>query len=201
MSKAHLRIGMMVLLLALIGGATFSRAAGRQEAEAFPLIALATSDLAQRLGVSLDQVMVDAVQPCAFANANLIQPEPGWVDAPALTPGYEIQPRVDGARYTYHASGDRVMCVSERGGDDARPVVLAIADLAARLTIPAQEIAVVSVAATEFRDASLGVPQEGVMYAPVITPGYIIQLAVDAQVYTYHGSGRYVVAVPQDAAR
>lgn len=201
MSKAHLRIGMMVLLLALIGGATFSRAAGRQESEVVPLIALATSDLAQRLGVSLNQVMVDAVQPCAFADDHLNQAEPGAVDAPALTPGYEILLRVDGIRYTYRASGDYVICVSERGGDGAPPVDLAIADLAARLVVPAQEISVASIVATEFRDASLGVPQQGVMYAPVITPGYIIKLAVGTQLYTYHGSGGYVVAVPQDAAR
>jgi len=123
------------------------------------------------------------------------------VDAPALTPGYEIQLRVDDTRYTYHASGDRVVCVSEPGGDGAPPVDLAVADLAARLAVPAQEIVVASVATAEFRDASLGVPQQGVMYAPVITRGHIIRLAVGAQVYTYHGSGRYVVAVPQDAAR
>lgn len=53
-----------------------------------------------------------------------------------------------------------------------------------------------SVETTEFPDASLGVPEQGKVYAQVITPGYVIRLVVDDAVYEYHGSGDRVVFVP-----
>jgi hypothetical protein len=79
-----------------------------------------------------------------------------------------------------------------------RLVNSAIADLAGQLDVARTEIAVQSVEATEFPDASLGVPEPGKMYAQVITPGYIIRLAVDGEVYQYHGSGDQVVSVPRN---
>ena len=38
----------------------------------------------------------------------------------------------------------------------------------------------------EWSDASLGRPQPGMMYAQVITPGYLVVLEADGQQYTYH---------------
>ena len=60
------------------------------------------------------------------------------------------------------------------------------------------DVVIVSVTARDFSDASLGVPQAGQTYAQVITPGYVIILAVYGQQYTYHGSGTRIVlaAVP-----
>jgi len=52
--------------------------------------------------------------------------------------------------------------------------------------------------ATEFPDASLGVPEPGKMYAQVITPGYVIRLAVEGAVTKYHGTGDRVVLVPDE---
>ncbi len=83
--------------------------------------------------------------------------------------------------------------------DPAAPLVaLAKADLAERLAVSPDEIAVQSIEATEFPDASLGVTEPGEAYAQVITPGYVIRLAVNSTVYEYHGSGERVVAVPDD---
>ena len=80
---------------------------------------------------------------------------------------------------------------------EAQPLVdQAIADLAERLAVGPDEIAVQSVEATEFPDASLGVPEQGKVYAQVITPGYVIRLVVDDAVYEYHGSGDRVMFVP-----
>lgn len=52
------------------------------------------------------------------------------------------------------------------------------ADLASRKEVDPDEIAVPSVEEKTWKDASLGCPQEGEMYAQVITPGYQITLAI-----------------------
>ncbi len=75
-------------------------------------------------------------------------------------------------------------------------VELARADLARRLDIDAEEVAVQGVEPTEFPDASLGVREPGQVYAQVVTPGYVIELRAGDEVYGYHASGERVVAVP-----
>jgi len=83
------------------------------------------------------------------------------------------------------------------GSDEAQSLVsLAKADLAERLGVSPSDVEVQSVKETEFRDASLGVPEPGKMYAQVITPGYIIRLEAKDVVYEYHGSGERVVLSP-----
>ncbi|OQA44313.1 MAG: hypothetical protein BWY52_01650 [Chloroflexi bacterium ADurb.Bin325] len=67
-------------------------------------------------------------------------------------------------------------------------VASALADLAARLKVGEEEIAVRSVEAVDWPDASLGCAQPGRMYAQVITPGYRILLEAGGQVYEYHAS-------------
>jgi hypothetical protein len=62
----------------------------------------------------------------------------------------------------------------------------AIADLVKQTGIPADEITLISMEAVEWSDASLGCPQEGYMYAQVITPGYLIILEAQGQQYEYH---------------
>jgi len=78
---------------------------------------------------------------------------------------------------------------------------LALADLADRLGVSTAVIQVSNVEATEFSDTSLGVPQPGMDYAQVITPGYILTLSADGGFYVYHGAGDFVVAVPEEQAR
>jgi hypothetical protein len=62
----------------------------------------------------------------------------------------------------------------------------AVVNLSERTGIPAEQIKLVSMEAVEWGDASLGCPQEGFMYAQVITPGYLISLEADVQLYEYH---------------
>ena len=89
--------------------------------------------------------------------------------------------------------------VAEDTYSDAQPLVnQSKDDLAERLGVGPEEITVRSVEATEFPDTSLGVPEPGKVYAQVVTPGYIIKLAVDGQTYEYHATGERVVYVPQD---
>lgn len=61
-------------------------------------------------------------------------------------------------------------------------------DLMQRANVPADAITVVSAQPVEWRDSSLGCPIEGMMYAQVITPGYLIVLEANGQEYEYHAS-------------
>lgn len=65
-------------------------------------------------------------------------------------------------------------------------VEAAVADLSQQKGIPADQITVTSVEAMDWPDTSLGCPQEGFMYAQVITPGYLIILEAQGQSYEYH---------------
>lgn len=67
---------------------------------------------------------------------------------------------------------------------------LATNDLAAELGVSPDEIKVTTVQAVDFPDSSLGCPEEGMMYAQVITPGYALMLEVDGTVYEYHGTDK-----------
>lgn len=70
------------------------------------------------------------------------------------------------------------------GSEEA--LVAALADLTERTGLPTTEIKLVSMEAVNWSDASLGCPQEGFMYAQVITPGYLIIFEAGGQTYEYH---------------
>lgn len=59
-------------------------------------------------------------------------------------------------------------------------------DLMVRLNVSSEAIGLVSMETVEWSDASLGCPEEGVMYAQVVTPGYLIVLEAQGTAYAYH---------------
>lgn len=83
------------------------------EGTADQLVELARMDLAQRLGISPDEIDVLGVEPTEFPDASLGVPEPGQVYAQVVTPGYVIELSAEGETYHYHASEDRVVAVPE----------------------------------------------------------------------------------------
>jgi hypothetical protein len=78
------------------------------------------------------------------------------------------------------------------------PLAAAVADLANQTGTPPEEIKVVSIEAVDWPDTSLGCPEEGMMYAQVITLGYKIVLEAQGQQYEYHTNEQdYVVLCPR----
>jgi hypothetical protein len=75
-------------------------------------------------------------------------------------------------------------------------VMLAKFDLTLKTGIDIDKITTESIEKTNFDDASLGVPEPGVEYPAIITPGYIIVLKAQGKTYEYHASGERVVQVP-----
>ena len=63
---------------------------------------------------------------------------------------------------------------------------LAVEDLAARLSVPVEQIQVREVRAVTWPDASLGCPQPGMMYAQVTQDGLLIRLSAGQEMYFYH---------------
>lgn len=59
-------------------------------------------------------------------------------------------------------------------------------DLAQRLPIPKNQIALIEAIPVTWPDASLGCPQPGELYAKGNTPGYSIVLETSGNQYTYH---------------
>ncbi len=70
----------------------------------------------------------------------------------------------------------------------AQLIAQAKADLAQRVSAQSDSITVKSTQAMEWPDTSLGCPKPGMMYAQVITPGYLIVLQVGGKDYNYHTS-------------
>lgn len=65
-------------------------------------------------------------------------------------------------------------------------VVVAIGDLAHRLSLAPSLISVAKVEPVDWPDASLACPQPDTLYAQVVTPGYRILLLAQGQTYEYH---------------
>ena len=76
-------------------------------------------------------------------------------------------------------------------------VMLAKFDLTLKTGIDIADIKTKSITENNFEDASLGIPDPGVDYASVVTPGYIIILEADGETYQYHASGERVVQKPK----
>lgn len=74
-----------------------------------------------------------------------------------------------------------------------QPVVdIAKNDLASRLNISVEQVKLVKQEKVDWPDTSLGYPEEGMMYAQVITPGFRIILKTGDKSYEYHSDYKRV---------
>ncbi len=70
----------------------------------------------------------------------------------------------------------------------------AVDDLTGRLGISSDKIVLKSVEEVTWPDTSLGCPEEGMMYAQVLTPGFRIEIEALGKRYVYHsGGGRTIL--------
>jgi hypothetical protein len=162
----------------------------------------AVQDLTARLEITADQVELISLTTQEMAISDLGCPsvtKSGTAEPGGLVLGKEIVLRTGGKSYTYHVFRMRVaLCegtlpktgTASPALPDASEVALetAMDDLATRLQVTKDAIQITSVETRMWSDASLGCPQPGMMYAQVITPGFLIQLTADGKDYTYHAS-------------
>ena len=65
-------------------------------------------------------------------------------------------------------------------------VDVVVAEASASVDVPEDQVQVVHVEARDWPDASLGCPEEGSLYAQVITPGYLIRVTAGGEPLEYH---------------
>lgn len=158
-------------------------------------LGLAKADLAKRVNLTPDQISVVSVESVKWSDAGIGCPEPGKVYAQVITPGFRIVLRADGTAYTYHTGGNKViLCQPEATPPSMeKDTALAKAELAKKLNIPESEITVEKVEEVEWRNTSLGCPEEGKVYLQVIVPGHVITLKAQGKTYEYHTGNNQAV--------
>ncbi|MBS3753882.1 MAG: hypothetical protein KGY46_10920, partial [Anaerolineales bacterium] len=143
--------------------------------------------------------MPETLDPGAYGLSMAVRrPEGPMVDLIPIQVGGSNEVRKPTSQEDMNASLEACPPVEREGA--AEQVEQAKSDLAQRLDVDASEIIIESLKATDFSDASLGVPESGKSYAQVVTPGYIIMLKVDGQTYRYHASEQRVVFVPEETS-
>lgn len=156
-------------------------------AEDIPPAALAAqAALAQKLGLSLENVAIQNVEPALWSDSCLGLGAADESCAQVLTSGYLVTLLAEGQVYEYRTDLDGKV-VREVVMDEAAPAAVAAAQqaLADLLSIDPASISVVSADSVDWPDACLGVPTPGAC-AQVITPGYRIILSVSGQSYEFH---------------
>jgi hypothetical protein len=157
--------------------------------EDFPAAVIAARQaLANRLGVSVDQIDVVSYTQVDWPDGCLGLGGPAEACLAVITPGYDVRLEVDGELYAYR---------TDLAGTSVRPDTfeagLAVADLARaalaeRLGIPIDEIIVVSQVAVEWPDGCLGLPAADEVCAMMIVPGFEITLQAGNEQYVFRSN-------------
>lgn len=77
-------------------------------------------------------------------------------------------------------------------------VQLALSQAASRLGVSQADLRVERVEAREWPDASLGCPQPGVLYAQVLTPGFLVVVSAAGKQLEYHTDQQSKVVLCQE---
>lgn len=172
------------------------------------VVELAKNDLAAKLKFPETSIQVIGVIPVEWTDRSLGYPEPGKEYAQVTTQGYVIHLLAEGNLYEYHSDYTRIAPPPgpleepfnappvNRTQQSGKVVELAKKHLAERLQIPVTSIQVTSVISTDWPDSSLGYPEPGMVYAQVITPGYVILLLAENTIYEYHSDYERIAPPP-----
>jgi hypothetical protein len=132
------------------------------------------------------EISIPATEP-----ANAAEPAATGLPVEIIVPESPVSPAAPAVAEPAEVPGPAAPPVS---GSEAA-LAAAIADLSAQTGIPADQISVDAVEPMDWPDASLGCPQEGMMYAQVITPGFLIVLTAQGQTYEYHTDQKTTVVL------
>jgi hypothetical protein len=82
--------------------------------EADRMVAAARADLAARLGLSVEEINVQSVEPVEWPDTSLGCPQPGMMYAQVITPGHQILLQARGEMYDYRSAGGRLLVLCEQ---------------------------------------------------------------------------------------
>lgn len=92
---------------------------GRAPSEAEQVVELAKEDLAQRLGVSVEEIEVLSVEPVEWRDTSLGCPQPGMMYAQVITPGYGVLLEAKGETHEYHTDRGQLVVLCDQQGHPA----------------------------------------------------------------------------------
>ena len=130
----------------------------------FVLLALAVTGCAPSQIAAAESTDLPSIDPTRESLSTLIPAQPTQGDKPQMNPFLPTPP----------ASGLEGL------------IETAKEDLAKRLSISPSDIVLVEAKEVVWSDGSLGCPQPDMMYAQVLTPGYLIKLKYDIRDFEYH---------------
>lgn len=165
-------------------------------------VAVAKADLAQKLGVSQEDILVTSIEAVQWSDSSLGCPRPGMMYMQVITPGFRVILQAQGQAYEYHTDQGRnaVPCDGKTPVSQAPlPVIVepgleglvdqAKKDLAQRLSVDMEQIELLAAESVVWPDSSLGCPEPGMAYLQVLQDGMLILLSVGGQAYEYHSGG------------
>jgi hypothetical protein len=218
MDRPASTIRAVCVLIAILYATAVFTAMGLDEA-ADRAVQLARDALAKHSTSAAELVDVVAVN---WPDSSLGCPTPGLVYTPAVVAGHRVRFKLNGTIYAVHVGEGRAVVCGAPGNIDREPSAVgrsnrdsgeAIAglklaqqaqrNLAAKLGVPADRVAIVFYRPASWPDAGLGCAAPGVSYPPQVTNGFRIQLRASDQTYEFHSdrSSRLIECPPPDKRR
>jgi hypothetical protein len=140
--------------------------------------------LAERLGITIDQVLLVNQVPVEWPDSCLGLPAEDELCAMMITSGYEVMLQVEDELYVFRTNEDGSQVREAPSGVPAAETMRDI--LAQRLGLSLAQIEPVSEERVEWNDACLGVYLPDIMCAEVITPGYRLVYNINGEEYILH---------------
>ncbi len=159
-------------------------------ADQAPARQAAIAALAKGLGVAESQVSVVSMEAVVWPNGCMGVQHIGMMCTMNQVPGFRVILNANGQQYEEHTNQDGSIVVPDQpalapfGAEK-----VAVHQLANNLGIADSAVKVVSVTMIEWPDSCLGVAQQGVMCAQIVTPGYLFALEANGRQYEYHTNG------------
>ncbi len=150
----------------------------------------AISSLSSTLNVPVDQISVVSTDVVTWPNGCMGVQRIGVMCTMNQVPGFKIVLEADGKQYEFHTNQDGSSIAPAGGIQASGSAEDAVRkQLASMQGIDPSRISVVSDADIEWPDSCLGVAQEGMACAQMVTPGHLIVLEANNVQYEYHTNG------------
>ncbi len=159
-------------------------------ADAKPAEQAAIANLAKGLGIPAAQITVVSSKPVVWPNGCMGVQRLGVMCTMNQVPGFRIILSANGIQYEEHTNEDgSIIAPEEPAPAPVAAEKVAVHQLANNLRIQDSAVKVDSTTMVEWPDSCLGVAQQGVMCAQIVTIGYLFTLEADGRQYEYHTNG------------
>jgi hypothetical protein len=149
----------------------------------------AVTSLSETLSIPPEEIKVVSTEAVTWPDGCLGIVRMGMMCTQAEVPGFKLILEANGKEYEFHTNEDGSVVLLAEGAQNSGAVEeTVLKQLAVNLGLQEDDIKVISSEMVEFGDACLGVAQEGVTCAQVVTPGWLIVLEANGIQYEYHTS-------------